>query len=205
MSRAPRPHRSASTLDCFSAQPAALKCFCCCENVQMGWTVKHEGMCKMFLCKNHLRLAVDLGSSVGPLCSDLFSQSSVPTLIPFCLEALTSFVQLMAYYRYWFWLSLFYWLPAGRRMTNAHISCCWLPTSTLHDYSTKTCVAVYSSALYCAFFRGLTAERRVCVRASVHLPPFSRMWSARWWELPSAAVEVRTTKLSLNNGCLTCF
>lgn len=48
VSRGPRPHRSASTLDCFAAQSVALKCFYCCENVQMEWTVKHEGMCKTF-------------------------------------------------------------------------------------------------------------------------------------------------------------
>lgn len=62
--RALRPHRSASTLGSFTPQSVALKCFYCCENVQMEQTVKHKGMCKI-LCKNNLSLVVDVGSS-GP-------------------------------------------------------------------------------------------------------------------------------------------
>lgn len=53
------------------------------------------------LCKNDNRgVDEDVGSSVGQQRSDLFTQTSMPTLISFRLGALTSFVQLMAYYRY---------------------------------------------------------------------------------------------------------
>lgn len=34
-SRASRPHRSASSPDCFTALPVALKCFCCREKAEM--------------------------------------------------------------------------------------------------------------------------------------------------------------------------
>lgn len=49
------------------------------------------------LCKNNNRGVDEDG---GQQRSDLFTQTSMPTLIPFRLGALTSFVQLMAYYRY---------------------------------------------------------------------------------------------------------
>lgn len=45
----------------------------------------------------------------------------MPALIPLCLEALTSFVQLMAYYRYWFWLLYFTDFLQGARWPM-HIS-----------------------------------------------------------------------------------
>lgn len=41
-SRASRPHRSASSPDCFTARPAALKCFYCWELAEMEGKVKCE-------------------------------------------------------------------------------------------------------------------------------------------------------------------